>query len=116
MVKEDGTDWQKLMKNLHFKVIEFSKVCKENYLSHSRVFEDDEKSSEEAEQEKSTADTTKKTTKKMKTSMEKTTLGDITDLAALKDRDGKEGIKKKKTKKPKEDDENQVENDNNLYN
>ncbi len=48
----------------------------------------------------------------MKTSMEKTTLGDITDLAAIKtEMEKKESKKKKAEKKPKEEDENQVENE-----
>ena len=44
---------------------------------------------------KSTSDATHKATKKMKTSMEKTTLGDITDLAAIKTEMEKKESKKK---------------------
>ena len=40
-----------------------------------------------------------KATKKMKTSMEKTTLGDITDLAAIKTEMEKKESKKKKDEK-----------------
>jgi hypothetical protein len=44
--------------------------------------------------------------------MEKTTLGDITDLMAIKtEMEKKESRKKKTEKKPKEEDENQVENE-----
>ena len=90
LVKEDGT--QALVdEKLNFKVIEFNKDSKRIILSHSRIFED------EARAEKAEA---KKAAKKakvaeeapvMSTPIEKTTLGDISALAALKEKLAKEG-------------------------
>jgi len=82
LVKEDGSN-AKVDEKLSFKVVEFSKSAKKIVLSHTRVYEDDKKTSEEAIK-KASAAATKKATKKIKSSLEKTTLGDISDLAALK--------------------------------
>ena len=63
--------------------MEFSKSAKKIVLSHTRVFEGDKKA--EAENEKKMQEaTTRKTQKKLRANLEKTTLGDITDLASLK--------------------------------
>ncbi len=83
LVKEDGTQ-AKTDEKLPFKVIEFNKGGKRIILSHSRVFEDGKKS-EEQSTKKTQAETTRKGVKKLKDNLEKTTLGDISDLAALKD-------------------------------
>lgn len=83
LVKEDGSQ-AKADEKLQFKVIEFNKGAKRIILSHSRVFED-EKRSEEQTAKKTQAKTAKKGVKKLKDSLEKTTLGDISELAALKD-------------------------------
>jgi small subunit ribosomal protein S1 len=80
--KEDGKV-AKVDEKLQFKVIEFSKSAKKIVLSHSRVWEDEKKSGDTTKK-KAGEGTAKKSTKKAKSSMEKTTLGDITDLAALK--------------------------------
>ena len=89
LVKEDGTQAQ-VDEKLNFKVIEFNKDSKRIILSHSRIFED------EARAEKAEA---KKAAKKakvaeeapvMSTPIEKTTLGDISALAALKEKLAKE--------------------------
>jgi small subunit ribosomal protein S1 len=82
LIKEDGTP-AKVDEKLEFKVIEFNKSAKRIILSHSRVFEDVKKA-EETASKKSEETTTKKATKKVKANIEKTTLGDITELAALK--------------------------------
>ncbi len=82
LVKEDGNT-AKVDEKLDFKVIEFSKSAKKIILSHSRVFEDEKKDAETAEKKQKAA-TTKKAVKKIKTNLEKTTLGDITELASLK--------------------------------
>jgi small subunit ribosomal protein S1 len=82
LVKEDGTS-AKVDEKLEFKVIEFSKTAKRIILSHSRIFEDAKKS-EETAAHKEKENTVKKATKKLKASLEKTTLGDISELAALK--------------------------------
>ncbi len=83
LAKEDGTS-AKIEEKLEFKVVEFSKSAKKIVLSHTRVFEDEKKAADTAEK-KSEASATKKATKKLKSSLEKTTLGDISDLAALKE-------------------------------
>ena len=83
LVKEDGSQ-AKVDEKLEFKVIEFNKAAKRIIVSHSRVFEDAQKSEEKAKknaEEKST----KKAVKQVKEKWEKTTLGDITELAALKE-------------------------------
>ena len=84
LVKEDGTQAQ-LEEKLEFKVIEFSKAAKRIILSHSRVFED-EKKAEETAKRKSQAKASAKAVKQVKetNSAEKTTLGDISELAALR--------------------------------
>ncbi len=89
LVKEDGTQ-AKVDEKLDFKVIEFSKSSKRIILSHSRIFED-EKKADEATKKKATKKATNKAVKKVKDNIEKTTLGDISELAALKDKmEGKE--------------------------
>ena len=83
LVKEDGSQ-AKVDEKLEFKVIEFNKAAKRIIVSHSRVFEDAQKSEEKAKknaEEKST----KKAVKQVKEKLEKTTLGDITELAALEE-------------------------------
>ncbi|RKE02519.1 30S ribosomal protein S1 [Marinifilum flexuosum] len=82
LVKEDGAQ-AKVDEKLQFKVIEFSKAAKRIILSHSRTFEDVKKA-EETAAKKEAAKSTKKGVKKVKDSLEKTTLGDISELAALK--------------------------------
>lgn len=82
LVKEDGTSG-KVDEKLEFKVIEFNKVAKRIILSHSRIFEDSKKADDDAEK-KSKASSTQKAVKKLKANLEKTTLGDISELAALK--------------------------------
>ena len=81
--RQDGSQ-AKVDEKLEFKVIEFNKAAKRIIVSHSRVFEDAQKSEEKAKknaEEKST----KKAVKQVKEKLEKTTLGDITELAALKE-------------------------------
>jgi small subunit ribosomal protein S1 len=83
LVKEDGMI-AKVDEKLMFKVIEFNKSAKKIIVSHSRVFEDERRASE-ATVKKTEAETPKKTARKVKANLEKTTLGDISDLAALKE-------------------------------
>jgi small subunit ribosomal protein S1 len=83
LVKEDGIT-AKVDEKLEFKVIEFNKSSKRIILSHSRIFEDVKKAEDNATK-KAVSDETKKASKKLKSSLEKTTLGDITELAALKE-------------------------------
>lgn len=85
LVKEDGSQ-AKVDEKLDFKVIEFNKDSKRIILSHSRIFED------EAKAEKANARKAKRTPRKqeeapvLSTPVEKTTLGDIEALAALKEK------------------------------
>ena len=81
LVKEDGTT-AKVDEKLPFKVIEFNKSNKKIVLSHTRLFEESRK--EEEKEKDSEANTTQKAVKKLKANLEKTTLGDISELAALK--------------------------------
>jgi small subunit ribosomal protein S1 len=90
LVKEDGSAIQPDEK-LRFKVIEFNKDSKRIILSHSRIFEDEQKT-EKKEVEKKPRRTKKEKDKEKDETpvvlpvMEKTTLGDIEELAALKDK------------------------------
>ena len=83
LVKEDGNP-AVVEDKLNFKVIEFNKGAKKIIVSHSRVFEDEKKGSETASK-RAESDNTKKAARKLKSSLEKTTLGDISELQALKD-------------------------------
>ena len=69
---------------MEFKVIEFNKSAKKIILSHSRVYEDEKRSSESSSK-KTEAEPQRKSSRKAKPNAEKTTLGDITQLAALKE-------------------------------
>ena len=82
LVKEDGSQ-VKMEEKLEFKVIEFNKSAKRIIVSHSRVYED-EKKSEETSRKRSETRSTKKAMKAVTDTMEKTTLGDISELADLK--------------------------------
>ena len=82
IVKEDGTT-AKVDEKLNFKVTEFSKDAKKIFVSHTRTFEDEKKVAEENEKQ-AKATSTKKAMKKVADNLEKTTLGDVSDLAKLK--------------------------------
>ncbi|MGI6340118.1 MAG: 30S ribosomal protein S1 [Bacteroidales bacterium] len=84
LVKEDGT-MAKVDEKLQFKVIEFNKSAKKIILSHSRVYEDGKKELADTGARKGESETPKRSSRKAKISVEKTTLGDITQLAALKE-------------------------------
>lgn len=101
LIKEDGTPVE-VDEKLDFKVIEFNKDAKRIIVSHSRIFED--KVSEEARKKG------KRTSKKeggieniaATPAIERTTLGDIEELAALKeklDNQKVEAFKKESMKK-----------------
>ena len=83
MVKKDGTA-PKVDEKLEFKVLEFNKTGKRIYLSHVRTYEEEKKEAEPKEVKESEAETTQKAVKKLKANLEKTTLGDISELVALK--------------------------------
>ena len=83
LVKEDGTQAQADEK-MNFKVIEFNKEAKRIILSHSRIFEDEAK----AEAKKSAKKSAKAedAASSVVNNIEKTTLGDLEELAALKEK------------------------------
>ncbi len=111
LIKEDGKP-AKLDEKLPFKVIEFSKGSKKIIVSHSRIHEDAKRATSETER-RTSPEGSPKASKKVKTSMEKTTLGDITDLAAIKtEMEKKESKRKKAEKKATETEkEDQAENE-----
>ncbi|MDR0732588.1 MAG: 30S ribosomal protein S1 [Dysgonamonadaceae bacterium] len=108
LVKEDGSQAQPEEK-LSFKVIEFNKDSKRIILSHSRIFEDERREAKKGKEKEKEVDAEaavvdsgtekekKKSTRKSKSEskeelpaqppfMEKTTLGDISELAELKEK------------------------------
>ena len=86
LVKEDGSQAQ-MDEKLEFKVIEFNKDAKRIILSHSRVFEDEQKNAKkEAAAEKKAKHNKKEDNNVATTQLEKTTLCDIEELAALKEK------------------------------
>lgn len=85
LIKENGTP-AKADEVLDFKVIEFNKDSKKIILSHSRIKEDvssDEKA-QKAAGRKADAEDARNSVKKIRSSIEKTTLGDLGELANLK--------------------------------
>lgn len=88
LVKEDGSQ-AKLDEKLQFKVIEFNKDSKRIILSHSRIREDAEKAERRAasgEARKPRAPRAEKEEKLIAPTIEKTTLGDLDALQALKEK------------------------------
>ena len=87
LVKQDGTQAQ-VDEKLNFKVIEFNKDGKRIFLSHSRIFEDEARAEKNAERRaKRAARPAKQEEAPLATpAIEKTTLGDIEALAALKEK------------------------------
>ncbi|MDD2289545.1 MAG: 30S ribosomal protein S1 [Bacteroidales bacterium] len=84
LVKEDGTAVA-LEEKLPFKVLEFNKNSKRITISHTRIWEQESKKAAPVKERPETeAETTQKAVKKLKANLEKTTLGDISELAALK--------------------------------
>lgn len=78
--KEDGSTG-KLEEKLQFRVTEFSKSAKRIVLSHTRVWEEGKRQSDKSDDK---GPKKQQSQKKVKINLEKTTLGDIADLAALK--------------------------------
>lgn len=92
LVKEDGTQAQ-IDEKLEFKVIEFNKDSKRIIVSHSRTFEDEKpEAAKEAGEKKTRSKSSKKEKEELpQSNVEKTTLGDIEELAALKEKLSGEG-------------------------
>jgi small subunit ribosomal protein S1 len=80
--KEDGSS-AKMDEKIMFEVTDFNKTAKKIILSHSKMHVEEEVVTEDSKKAAKTAPK-KTTTKRTKISLEKTTLGDISDLAELK--------------------------------
>ncbi len=89
LVKEDGTT-AKVEEKLPFKVIEFNKDNKRIILSHSRIFEDEARAEKPAPERKPAKRQPAKKQEEAPAAatqpLERTTLGDIDALAALKEK------------------------------
>ena len=86
LVKEDGTQ-AKQDEKLNFKVIEFNKDAKRIILSHSRIFEDEAKAEAKKSAKKAAkANNNNEEAPVINNTIEKTTLGDLEELAALKEK------------------------------
>ncbi|MDE6577930.1 MAG: 30S ribosomal protein S1 [Muribaculaceae bacterium] len=90
LVKEDGSQ-AKLDEKLNFKVIEFNKDSKRIILSHSRIAEDANKAEARAQQRPAAKKPRREEEQVATPSIEKTTLGDLGALQALKEQMQKEG-------------------------
>ena len=95
--KEDGSS-VKVEDTLDFKVIEFSKDSKKIILSHTRLFEEEERAARAKKSEKAASETqkSKQAISKVNEKVEKTTFGDLDVLASLKSEIEKEEKAEKK--------------------
>lgn len=84
LVKEDNTS-AVVDEKLPFKVIEFNKEAKRIILSHSRIFEDEQKAKSKDSGERKPKSAKKEDMESLAPAVERTTLGDIGELAALKE-------------------------------
>ncbi|NCA84136.1 MAG: 30S ribosomal protein S1 [Clostridia bacterium] len=112
-LQKENNSMAKVDETLDFKVIEFSKENKKIILSHSRVFQDvqsAEKSKDDKEQ-KAQARSSKQAVKKIKDNLEKTTLGDISELAELKSEMEQEAREKLETRARKQEEKEQEKAD-----
>ena len=80
LVKEDGKA-AVAGETLPFKVVELRRSTRRILLSHAKTYAEAKEAKAAAE-----VDNTKKAVKKINSNLEKTTLGDISELAALKDK------------------------------
>jgi small subunit ribosomal protein S1 len=102
--KEDGSNVG-MEEKADFKVIEFNKDDKKLIVSHSKVWEDTKVKSETETKEKESKSTAK-VMDRMKKGIEKTTLGDLSVLADLREEmEGKSKSKPKSKKKSVSEDE-----------
>ena len=92
LVKEDGSQ-AKLDEKLKFKVLEFNKDSKRIILSHSRIAEDATKAETKAQKAAPKKAKKEEEQPQLTQNVEKTTLGDLGALQALKEQLQKEGKK-----------------------
>nr|WP_082856110.1 30S ribosomal protein S1 [Mucilaginibacter sp. L294] len=99
LVREDGKS-VKAEETAEFKIIEFNKENKRIVISHSRIWEEARADArvQEFENRKKEAKSANNAVKKVKESVEKSTLGDLSVLAQLKEQ--MEGAESKAAKKP----------------
>ena len=83
LTKEDGTT-AKQGETLMFKVIDFNKESKHIILSHSRIFEDEQRNEARKARRQAAANKPAAEAAPAAPQVERTTLGDVTGLAALK--------------------------------
>ncbi|MGB0404195.1 MAG: 30S ribosomal protein S1 [Salibacteraceae bacterium] len=85
LVKEDGTK-VKVEEKINFTVLEFNKDARKIIVSHSRIHESEAEGKQlvETKAKKTRATQTRKAVKDLSSNMEKSTLGDIDALSALK--------------------------------
>jgi len=83
-LSKEGGATAKTDEKLDFKVIEFSKENRKIIVSHTRIFEDVKNVSRSESTTEKAEDTTTKSIKKVKESVEKSTLGDLGVLSALR--------------------------------
>ncbi len=110
LVKEDGSQAQ-LEDRLEFQIVEFNKDSKRILVSHSRTYEDDSQKSDKGKP------ASKKTSRKRdaapvvapSVAAEKSTLGDIEELAALKEKLDNKKISKAKAALDKKEAEKAAE-------
>jgi small subunit ribosomal protein S1 len=114
LVKENG-NVAKAEETLDFKIIEFNKDLRKIVISHSRIKEDtmaEEKIQHETGK-RAEANDARQSMKKLKSSMEKTTMGDISGLAQIKSdmekEDSKQNSSKKSEAKPEAKEESESE-------
>ncbi|HJP64411.1 MAG TPA: 30S ribosomal protein S1 [Mucilaginibacter sp.] len=102
IVKEDGKSL-KAEEAAEFKIIEFNKENKRIVISHARIWEEarNEVRNQENDSRKKEAKATVNAVKKVKDSVEKSTLGDLSVLAQLKEQ--MEGAESKAKKKKSEE-------------
>ena len=107
LVKEDGKSL-KAEEAAEFKIIEFNKENKRILISHARIWEESraEARVQEFETRKKEAKSAVNAVKKVKDSVEKSTLGDLSVLAQLKEQmEGAESKARKASKKPAPEEE-----------
>ncbi|MFG6380505.1 MAG: 30S ribosomal protein S1 [Muribaculum sp.] len=85
LVKQDGS-MPKVGDTLDFKVIEFNKDNKRIFLSHSRIFEDEAKAEKNEARKARRQNSRREEQPVLNTPIEKTTRGDLQELAALKEK------------------------------
>lgn len=85
LVKEDGSSI-KVEEKADFRVIEFNKDSKRIIVSHSRTFEDEKPEAKDSAEKKPRRSSKKADEVVSQSNVEKTTLGDIEELAALKEK------------------------------